>query len=55
MRPVLDRRRSQTPYEQGLSIVPYLFQYQRLHRDRWARGILAAGALLFVGWVLKRR
>lgn len=52
--PIRAPREARTPMEQGISLLPYLWLNQRLHRRRWAIGLTAvtaaAGLLGFAAW-----
>ena len=55
MKTVLDEREARNPIEEGVSLMPYLGVYQRLHRRRWGAALiasLAAGGLAF--WLNRR-
>ncbi len=55
MKTLLDRRDARNPVEEGMSMLPYLGVYQRMHRRRWGAAMiasLAAGGLAF--WLNRR-
>lgn len=55
MKTLLDEREARNPVEEGLSMLPYLGVYQRMHRRRWGGALiaaLAAGGLAF--WLNRR-
>ena len=37
-----DEREARNPVEEGVSMLPYLAVYQRLHRRRWGAAVLTA-------------
>ena len=55
MKTLLDEREARNPVEEGLSMLPYLGVYQRMHRRRWGGALiatLAAGGLAL--WLNRR-
>lgn len=49
-------RPARSPLSEGLSIVPYLLLYQRLHRRRWAAAlVLSAGLAILALGAARRR
>lgn len=57
MKTVLDKREARNPIEEGISMMPYLGVYQRMHRRRWGAALiasLAAGGLAIL-WNQRNR
>ncbi|MNT41724.1 hypothetical protein D3C72_1780970 [compost metagenome] len=44
MKTLLDKREARNPLEEGMSMLPYLGVYQRMHRRRWGAAVLASVA-----------
>ncbi len=56
MKTLREAREARNPIEEGVSMLPYLGVYQRMHRRRWGAALvatLAAGGLAF--WLNRRR
>lgn len=48
-------RQARTPFEEGLSILPYARVNLRMHRQRVVWGVVAAVAAAGTSWLLARR
>jgi hypothetical protein len=55
MKPLLEARDARNPLEEGLSLLPYISIYQRMHRRRWGAALLASALAGGVAWVWRRR
>ena len=55
MKRVLDEREARNPVEEGVSMLPYLGVYQRMHRRRWRGALIAALAAGGLAVWLNRR
>ena len=55
MKTVLDGRMARNSIEEGLSMLPYLRVYQRMHRRRWRGALIAALAAGGLALWLNRR
>lgn len=42
MKTLPDQREARNPIEEGVSILPYIGLYQRMHRRRWGAALIAA-------------
>lgn len=54
MKELHQERPARTPLEEGISLLPYVPLFQRLHRRQWGMALLAA-ALGGTWWLLRRR
>lgn len=55
MKTVLDKRDARNPVEEGISMLPYIGVYQRLHRRRWGAALIASLATGGLALWLNRR
>ncbi|HEY9857498.1 MAG TPA: hypothetical protein V6D05_17270 [Stenomitos sp.] len=53
--PIRDERVARTPLQEAISLVPYVWVYQRMHRRRWAQGLAAAAAVAGLAVLAMRR
>jgi len=54
--PLRETRAARTPLQEGLSLLPYIWLSQRMHRRRWTQGLTAAAvAGLAVAAALRKR
>jgi len=53
--PIRDERVARTPIQEAISLVPYIWVFQRMHRRRWAQGLTAAAAVTGLALLAAKR
>ena len=47
-------REARNPMEEGISLLPYVPVFQRMHRRRWGAALLAAATAGGIAWLMRR-
>lgn len=51
----LSPREARSPMEEGISLLPYVPLYQRMHRRRWGAALLASAGIGALAWWMRSR
>jgi asparagine N-glycosylation enzyme membrane subunit Stt3 len=54
MKPLVEAREARSPLQEGISLLPYIPIYQRMHRRRWGAALLASLAAGGLAWWWQR-